>query len=586
MGIPYLNSGETIILTTDRVIAGDGLYDVILTSQRLALVDSGHTREQPQVIPFTTILSVKGGMTPAREPGIMLLLADTGNGAGLKDITLVFSQQPYEDRAPERDRWMKTLIEHIVRFRQGSSPYKERPAAETGGIQPLARRGIAPEIPQPHADVTPVQKQPSKEALTEIQETAWEAPIEGQTREEAQEDMIPVADEVPNDTKNVTAEDVQENLVPAAEEVLADKEKEEETPEKVQDDSVPASGVLPAGREVEAGSYNTGTPATIESDEYLAAMEGEGEWATEEEPEMPLAPAVPEAEGGTSVGAGSTVDERSAVTAAVRIEGSPAINAPEPSAGIPPAVPEIRTGLPDHVVFPVISLADSEEHPASGIPEEAPRELTPAPAAGGGDETHPVPTGLPHSVGFPVIMPREPETLPESHAAPSPLPAPRLQRDTIIVVAAIAIILILIAGVAFVGFPYFTEKNTGVAGPTITPAPAAVQPSAAPAVVIPATGVWVRVVYNGTYAGSVGNAGDLRLVSGTGDQFYVIRDSSGLVQATFQKQDQGGDTLTVGVYTNGTEVTYRTVRAPRGTISILVDPRTGKPPYVPAVTPQ
>jgi hypothetical protein len=194
--------------------------------------------------------------------------------------------------------------------------------------------------------------------------------------------------------------------------------------------------------------------------------------------------------------------------------------------------------------------------------------------------------GLPDTVIFPVITPREPETLPEPHAAPSTLPAPRLQRDTIIIIAAIAIILILISGVAFVGFLYFAGKNTGVAGPTITPAPAAVQPSAAPAVVIPPTGVWVRVVYNGTYAGSVGNAGDLRLVSGTGDQFYVIRDSSGLVQATFQKQDQGGDTLTVGVYTNGTEVTYRTVRAPRGTISILIDPRTGKPPYVPAVTPQ
>jgi hypothetical protein len=91
------------------------------------------------------------------------------------------------------------------------------------------------------------------------------------------------------------------------------------------------------------------------------------------------------------------------------------------------------------------------------------------------------------------------------------------------------------------------------------------------------------VTYNGTYAGSIGNPGDLLLISGTGDQFYSIRDSSSLVQATLQKQDLTGNTLTVGVYTNGTLVTNRTVRAPHGTISILVDPTTGKPPYLPTV---
>ena len=60
MAGPYMKSGESIILTTDRVMIDDIEYDLILTSQRLALVDSGHTSEEPQVVPFATILSVKG----------------------------------------------------------------------------------------------------------------------------------------------------------------------------------------------------------------------------------------------------------------------------------------------------------------------------------------------------------------------------------------------------------------------------------------------------------------------------------------------------------------------------------------------
>jgi hypothetical protein len=71
---------------------------------------------------------------------------------------------------------------------------------------------------------------------------------------------------------------------------------------------------------------------------------------------------------------------------------------------------------------------------------------------------------------------------------------------------------------------------------------------------------------------------------GPGDQFYQIKDSTGLVQASFEKLDDYGDTLTVGVYNNGTQVTQVEKRAPRATIAILVDPATGKAPYVPVTT--
>jgi hypothetical protein len=102
--------------------------------------------------------------------------------------------------------------------------------------------------------------------------------------------------------------------------------------------------------------------------------------------------------------------------------------------------------------------------------------------------------------------------------------------------------------------------------------------------VIPTEGVWVKVMYNGTFVGTYGNPGDLREVRGTGEQIYAIKNTNDLVQASFTKQDDYGDILTVEVYNNGTRVTQVTKRTPGGTIAILVDPKTGKAPYVPVTT--
>ena len=151
---PYMKSGESIVLTTDRVLIDDIEYDLILTSQRLALVDSGHTNDQPQVVPFATILSVKGGTTPAREPCITLTVIDPAGLGDAKTLSLIFTQQPYQDRSAECDLWVKKLIEHIVSVRQEPGPAGKQPAAEKPrGMQPTLRRFIAPDLPLPHSEV-------------------------------------------------------------------------------------------------------------------------------------------------------------------------------------------------------------------------------------------------------------------------------------------------------------------------------------------------------------------------------------------------------------------------------------------------
>ena len=75
--------------------------------------------------------------------------------------------------------------------------------------------------------------------------------------------------------------------------------------------------------------------------------------------------------------------------------------------------------------------------------------------------------------------------------------------------------------------------------------------TAAPQVVVPATGVWVRVRYDGVFSGSVGTSGRMREVNSTGDQFYQIPATDGIIVADIQKMDGTGGTISVELYRNG-----------------------------------
>ncbi len=147
---------------------------------------------------------------------------------------------------------------------------------------------------------------------------------------------------------------------------------------------------------------------------------------------------------------------------------------------------------------------------------------------------------------------------------------------------AIALVILVIIGVtAIILLPSLSENPGGPGYPAITPTVAPQPVTTIPLAGTPPVGVWVKVTYNGTYYGEYGNPGSLIEARGTGVQFYAIKNSNGLVQATFRKLDYSGDTLTVEVYNNGTMVTHINKSTPGGTIALLVDPVTGKAPYVP-----
>jgi len=576
MAGPYLKSGETIVLTTDRVLIGEKEYDLILTSHRLALVDSDHARDQPQVIPFATILSVKGGKTPAHEPLITLVLIDP---VGVEDSTtleMIFSQQPYEDRNGECELWVRKLIEHIVSDRHEipQETTVQQPA-KTQGRGPTVRRWVAPDKPGPHTTVSGKNKNKSEEILSALQNPSWteEKPERpGSLNEDSAAE--PDTQEKPAGSLKPSENNVlyEEPAAPAKEPVSSSPGNDDEEP-------APASGEEPAGSLEQPGNNalpeETGEPVPEPETKHYDAPPEESVQDTAAETTGTEGEPVAEATVQNEIPPAPAEEEAAPLSEAAAAEPAPPVpplddkqrlmaedeetllgKEPEAEATVPPepvtvpaAEPEVRSGLPDTVVFPVIS-----EHGDSGeVPEQNEKEPETTPPA-----------------------------KPDVQQPPSRPPLGISPRG----IAAIVIAAIVIACLAGAVFVLMSGESAHEETPTLPVTPAiSVTPTATPEItVIPGTGVWVRVTYNGTFYGKYGNAGELREVRGTGDQFYPIKDSRGLVQASFEKLDNSGDTLIVGVYTNGTRVTQIEKGAPRATIALLVDPATGKAPYVPVTT--
>ncbi len=100
--------------------------------------------------------------------------------------------------------------------------------------------------------------------------------------------------------------------------------------------------------------------------------------------------------------------------------------------------------------------------------------------------------------------------------------------------------------------------------PVITPTPAA-----SPQLIIPTTGVWVRVTSPGNYTGSIGTAGNLRDIAGTGEQFYQIPAApDAMIDVVIQKESGAGDMLSADIYNAGVLVKHGSTTAPKGILEI------------------
>ena len=90
--------------------------------------------------------------------------------------------------------------------------------------------------------------------------------------------------------------------------------------------------------------------------------------------------------------------------------------------------------------------------------------------------------------------------------------------------------------------PSATQTGTGTTIPTIK------QPTP---VIIPVTGLFVKVSYLGGFNGTYGINGVMQKVRNSGDRLYTIDSATGNVTATFSKEDRSSHALTVEIWKDG-----------------------------------
>jgi hypothetical protein len=600
MGIPYLENGESILLTAGRVSVNHIHHDVLLTSRNLILVDDRYGEFQPRIVPLFNIQSVKGGKTSSREPAISLYLADTTGTGDPGPMVFIFSQQAGENRTRERDDWLKKLMEFIVSVRQRAGDNEITLPDQEIGIRPSTRHTEAPEIPHPYTtiiDMRPAQIDPvvlpDEPEIQVFPEEKQELKEEDFLHEGAEEGVMVstfAGEEPPSGPEERTESPV---AVPV-------RVPDNDDTTGISDQTPGSADAIPAfeGDRPGSGGGVEAPPAVSPRETEFTAVNGthEEDYGVQEsfadspsaEPfhgkDSPLAdpasPPVPipervsaeardstestdsgsipeETESGNSIVAAEAGNDAEIISEDTRVEQTSAGEREDIGSRDLPHIPE-----------PIFI------EPGSGPNYDSAQEEVTGPKPGNIEDS-------------------DQNQVPET---PLPVPGPVLpmknsgnNRFTFI---AIAVIILIVLGIAWAvivsvpdgAIPGITPVPTPGTQQTPGPAPS-LQPSPVPAnVVIPSSGVWVRVLYQRNYTGLLGVPGSLREVAGSGDQIYKIFEPANIVQAQVHKQDNSGDMLTVEVYREGDLISHRTISTPMGSIEFMIDARTGQPPGIP-VTP-
>jgi len=571
LGNPYLKSGESLIQTTDRISVNSVSSDLLLTTRRLVLVDSTHPQSEPIQIPFTAIMSLRGGWNTDGDPIITLTLTDAGDPDSTYPLDLVFSQQAGEHRKEECDGWVEYLMDQIVLARQETISADTAPVDQAPGIRPSIRRWVAPDMIQPHTAIAVphpapgdslIPMQPDSPPVTDnkaestvsphLQENDGEevpdVPVERIQLNES--DISAVRRIVESTDDKETGQSELVNPVPS--EVTRSTTPEEETDESI-------------GKEISSGLQSQESADFPEQDDTPTLM-------VEKKNELPE----------MIFGFQETSHPR--IEDSIEVPDNPEEKQESQKQEILHEPEEVRSTIPltDAMGFPDTVLLT--------VPET--RDTRPLP------ETEPSVPSVPSShvnedVVWPIIHVNKPASLERSSPqeskivkreeipfSPTQSPLPGSHRQTIFVFIAVCAVILAIAGGAFFYSQYLAGNHTKPPIPNIVPTPTISQTPTIPEAIIPTSGIWVRVESNSTFLGSVGIPGSLKMVSGSGSQLYQILHSDGAVQASFQKQEYTGDPMTVDIYNNGTLMAHHTITAPRGTIDFIIDPRTGNLPGI------
>ncbi|PKL68451.1 MAG: hypothetical protein CVV30_11105 [Methanomicrobiales archaeon HGW-Methanomicrobiales-1] len=530
MGDPYLSSDESLILSTHNIRIGGVSLDLMLTSRRLILIDNSVTPFKLRTIPLETIITVVAGTDVKGDPIITLSHMDPSGSGAPFPVDFFFTRQKGGSRVTECNEWAAILSRYAAGAREGARSAGTLPYDPVKAIQPRmsATYGIETFSPRKpvmgeyavHAEPVTAPVLPESPEVEDLPAVTDEPP----QRVHAEMAESPILSPVlPPDLEDTGRPDPALNgaeeiiLTPAVPEEWAESPAPTAPEVKESDEVLPVHE--PAPEPVPVQTVNDSPPEGITEPEKPVTLQPE---------EKPVR------------------DEPRAITDTERIWAEAARSV----ISSPSSIPVISSDEPIPVTRPGEKKPEDEPEAAVSIIEE--------PVAGIKEEPRPE--------SFPVITPKSPPALPtKSHSL---LP----------IAAIVVIILAVLAGAVIISF---SPKETAEPSlPVIIPDVTVLPVTTSLPTPVPTDGVWVRIDYPGTFIGEVGNPELMHPVSGTGVRFYKILWSDRAVEASAQKQENSGDTLAIEVYNNGTMIKRGSTRAPMGSVSILIDPTTGRPPGI------
>ena len=564
MGYPELDRDESIILETRNIKFKSISFDAILTNKRIILTDSKKNVIPSQDIALSTIRNVEAGENAIRDHFLILaIIADTGEK---HQTVLTFVRQTGGERKRECSEWakkLKSLIPApIIETTSANYPVLYGEPATKGEIQTPAQGGATTTRPAKKKIETALP-------LGKITEKTPVAPIPKETS------SLPTGSFCSRCGNRVPFKSTFCNhcgtpikhpseRTPASQPVITKVPVPPSTPPSpVTRVPVRPSAPQPVIIETQvpvpqppAQPVITRVPVTLSTPPSAVTR-------VTVPPPAPQ-PVIIETQVPVPPSAGSTGEHQSSQIDQIihSIEPLIADSVPRTQQSTPlvqkhdyqqiaePAAPEPQAASPSQVLWPVLPNAES---PVASTQESA-----------AGEPASPHPHLVPGTAG------KKPNYVAIGILIIAILP----------ILAGLVIVANIMSGPS--GGPVITTPVTTVATTIPTPLPQSTRTPVATdtilpgptEVMIPPTGVWVRASYPGNYIGLIGTPGNQLEVSGTGDKFYPISTSEGIVAAVLQKKDGSGDKIILEVYKNGVMLKRESSVTPKGIVEIQLDLKT------------
>jgi hypothetical protein len=513
-----LYSDERVVLQAQNVKVKSVLFELVLTTRRLVLIDTKKNSIPPQEINLATLKDVELGENAIRDPTITIsIITISGN---TRQMVLTFSKTSGGERRRECDEWVRALRQNIT-----STVY-----------HPVSQAPV-PREPEPAPAAHPPVMQPPPAAPQRVEITNPPPP---KKRIEIARPMKKIAEAPPA------------------------------MPVPVETSSLPTGSFCNrCGNRVPPESAfcnRCGTPVIPETGAITPQEDDTGvTWEQYTPPSVPQVQVSPSPVFPTI----SAKKDRPIEQVIHSIE--PLIEDSVPRTATAPLVPAKQTYM--------AQPADMAE-PEDKVPAARAESVAPEPAAQPGEVKWPVLT--PSAIPVPGTAPAAPDAAPAMVSQVPPPPPPRTFPWKLIAGLALVILVVLagvfvvtqspgvtpgVTPTPDITVPATTSPPTAVATVITTVIPATTpQAVTTPSALVPASGVFVKVTTTGGYSGAIGTPGRLRELSESGDHFYQISTTDGPVVVNIQKTDGTSAVLAVDVYKDGVLMKHVQTSAPKGQI--------------------